>query len=662
MQFKEFVLHNVGIFLGRHEVDLSSATPEKPVLLFGGLNGGGKTTFLEALQLGLYGKRVKTGRRNGQAYEAYLEGMINSQAGPDEGASIELAFTELEDEGPVDYRLVRTWRLHKSRVREQVDVYVDGQPDKALADNWDEAVERFLPQKLCNLFFFDGEQIETLADPDQSHEILQTAISSLLGLELVDQLMVDLRATKRNKLKSDVTDNESARLEEIEGRLEELDTQLETKRAERGELSRKLGRAKNTLERANLQYERQGGAMLGQMKDLERQKYEADSRVQAIKADLRALASGSLPLVLVESQLERLQDTANTEKTAKAYRASQDLIKDRDKEIVDWLNKKGIEPSLKKSFSAMLKRKRTAAAKQVDEQIQVDLSERGRHHLESLLDHDLAESSQSARGLIGQLNDLYEQLARLERELARVPEEASLTEVVSSLERAKMDFAQLEQKVGGMDHEIAGLESKRNDLETKRKQLETEIQLSSLKGEFKDRVLNTTDTITKTMERFRQTVLERHLGRLESFIYESYRILLRKQGLISEIRICPKTLALTVHDLEKSPIDPGRLSAGERQLLATSILWGLAKASGRALPVVIDTPLGRLDGSHRRRLVEHYFPNASHQVILLSTDEEIDKTYYQKLQPCIASEYEIFFDESRGGSSIRSGYPFEEAA
>ena len=662
MQFKEFVLHNVGIFIGRQTVNLSSTTAEQPVLLFGGLNGGGKTTFLEALQLGLYGKRVKTGRRNNQAYETYLGSMINSLADPAEGASIELAFMEHEDEGLVDYRLVRTWSLHKSRIRERVDVYVDGELDKELADNWDEAVERFFPQKLCNLFFFDGEQIETLADPDQSHEILQTAISSLLGLELVDQLMVDLRATKRNKLKSNIADTDKVRLEEIEGQIQEVDTQLKTKSAERSELLQRLGQAKNELERANLQYERQGGEMLGQMKYLERQKYEAETTVRATQEELRTLASGPLPLALVQSQLKQLKETAAEEALAKAYRASQEIIGDRDKEILDWLDAKGLEKPLKKSLSAMLARKRTSAAKQADERIKIDLSERGLHQLEMLLGHDLAEVIQSASERITKLNDLYEQLAGLKRDLARVPEEASLTEVVTRLERAKIEFAQIEQKVEVLDHQISELESKRNSLEAKRNEVEAEIQLSTLKGEFKERVLVTTDTIAETMEQFRQKVLERHLGRLETFIYESYKALLRKQGLISEIRICPKTLALTVHDLKKSSIDPGRLSAGERQLLATSILWGLAKASGRALPVVIDTPLGRLDGSHRHRLVEHYFPTASHQVILLSTDEEIDKNYYLKLLPSIAGEYEIFFDESRGGSSIRSGYPFEEAA
>jgi DNA sulfur modification protein DndD len=588
--------------------------------------------------------------------------MINNQADPSEGASIELAFSEHEDEGLVDYRLVRTWRLHKSRVREQMDVYVDGKPDKGLADNWDEVVERFLPQKLCNLFFFDGEQIETLADPDKSHEILQTAISSLLGLELVDQLMVDLRAAKRAKLKSDGADTDRSRLEEVEEHLRDLNAFLETKRTERGELSQKLGQAKNALERARLKYERQGGDLLGQMKDLERQKYEAESSVQILQEELRKLASGALPLGLVEPQLQQLMETAGEESLAKAYRASQQLIENRDKEILEWLDEKGLEKPLKKSFSAMLTRKRTTAAKQADETIKIDLSERGLHQAHALLQHDLDEAANAVSECVTKLNDLYEQISGLERELARVPEEASLTEVVTQLERAKIEHRQLEERAEALDQEVAELENKQADFEKKQTEIEAEIQLTTLRGEFKERVLATADTMTETMKRFRQTVLERHLGRLESFIYESYKALLRKQGLISEIRICPKTLALTVHDLDKSPIDPARLSAGERQLLATSILWGLAKASGRALPVVIDTPLGRLDGSHRDRLVEHYFPNASHQVILLSTDEEIDRRYYQKLSPSVAGEFEIFFDETRGGSGVRAGYPFEEAA
>src|SRR5262249_8500079 len=105
------------------------------------------------------------------------------------------------------------------------------------------------------------------------------------------------------------------------------------------------------------------------------------------------------------------------------------------------------------------------------------------------------------------------------------------------------------------------------------------------------------------------------------------------------------------HDLR-----PERLSAGERQLLAIAILWGLARAAGRPLPAVIDTPLGRLDSEHRTRLIERYFPYASHQVILLSTDEEIDEQYLNQLAPVIGRKYLLNYDQSTSSTSVIPGY------
>ena len=84
-----------------------------------------------------------------------------------------------------------------------------------------------------------------------------------------------------------------------------------------------------------------------------------------------------------------------------------------------------------------------------------------------------------------------------------------------------------------------------------------------------------------------------------------------------------------------------RLSEGEKQIFAISVLWGLARASARPLPAVIDTPMARLDAAHRQHLVERYFPNASHQVIIFSTDTEVDRQYYQALQPHIARAYHL---------------------
>ena len=74
------------------------------------------------------------------------------------------------------------------------------------------------------------------------------------------------------------------------------------------------------------------------------------------------------------------------------------------------------------------------------------------------------------------------------------------------------------------------------------------------------------------------------------------------------------------------------------------------------MPTIIDTPLGRLDSSHRRHLIEHYFPNASHQVLLLSTDEEIVGAYYGGLKPFICRTYLLAYDEVSGKTQMQLGY------
>jgi DNA sulfur modification protein DndD len=63
-----------------------------------------------------------------------------------------------------------------------------------------------------------------------------------------------------------------------------------------------------------------------------------------------------------------------------------------------------------------------------------------------------------------------------------------------------------------------------------------------------------------------------------------------------------------------------------------------------------------LDSSHRRHLVERYFPMASHQVLLLSTDEEIRGEYLEALRPSIGHSYLLHYDEAARSSTVQQGY------
>lgn len=91
-------------------------------------------------------------------------------------------------------------------------------------------------------------------------------------------------------------------------------------------------------------------------------------------------------------------------------------------------------------------------------------------------------------------------------------------------------------------------------------------------------------------------------------------------------------------------------------MLAVALLWGLARAARQPLPVVIDTPLGRLDSSHRGNLIERYFPYVSHQVLLLSTDTEITSEACKQLAPYIGRSYRLEFDRTKAATTVHPGY------
>jgi DNA sulfur modification protein DndD len=163
-----------------------------------------------------------------------------------------------------------------------------------------------------------------------------------------------------------------------------------------------------------------------------------------------------------------------------------------------------------------------------------------------------------------------------------------------------------------------------------------------------------------TMQVFLTRVTARKIDRLSGYVTESFRFLLRKQTLVERILIDPVHFAITLNDSTGYAIPKQRLSEGEKQIFAISVLWGLARASARPLPAVIDTPMARLDAAHRQNLVERYFPNASHQVVVFSTDTEVDRHYYQALQPHIARAYHLNYDERHRRTVGEEGYFWKE--
>jgi len=663
MILDEITFHNFGLYKGTQHVALTPTAPDKPIVLIGGLNGGGKTTFLDAVQLGLFGPHAKSSNRGSLGYQEYLSRCIHRGAKPAE-AGVEISFRHTVEGKEDSYKLRRFWRRSGNGCKEQFEVLKNGQSEPALADNWASQVEEFFPANIAHLFLFDGEQVEAYASQRDSSALIGAAIQNLLGLDMVDQLEKDLQVYERRKRSEGKDDSRDVEITAAQDAVRDLRRRLDALKQERAALqTRRIDKQQNALRKVEDKYRKVGGALYDQREAIEKRWFEAVQGVANGENDLREFAAGAVPLLLTRILLESTESRDKHEEECRRARALSDALKDRDKAALKHLRGLSTEKAVIAAMKAFFDADRIAREKLGKKETVLDISPEVRSDLHALLRGDLDDIAREADDFLRlqEVRRSDEQHARVEHE--SVPNADIVSQLAQHREELRDKIAELEALHAAMGQDI---ERQQRELERREQSLgrllEAEIKDKGRRDD-RTRILRHSGKVRQTIGVFRRAVIERHVRRIEQLVLESYQQLLRKAGLVTRLSIDPEKYALTLFGRDGEPLSAERLSAGERQLLAIALLWGLAKASGRPLPTAIDTPLGRLDSGHRMHLVERYLPFASHQVLLLSTDEEIADEYLERLGPWIGRTYQLTYDDAAGATRVSSGYlPSREAA
>lgn len=659
MILEKITLQNFGLFKGRQVLDVSSRSQDRPVVLLGGYNGTGKTTILEALQVGLYGKLASTPRRYGRAYEDYLRQLIHNKAAPEENTAVEVKFRFTEGGKERSYILKRMWTTENGKIDESLDIKVDGVADLSLSETWYDQVERFMPARLRELFFFDGERIEALADPNESSKILATGIHALLGVDILDQLRSDLKVISRRHCKKMKSATDKEKIDALESSLKSVNTERQQLVDQRARLKNDLDRKQKKLREAEALYRERGGILLEQREEIEQRRAETNRLLEMQTKELIEIAAGPLPFLLVGELLTGIQEQIHTEQSSERAEVFLQEIRERDFRLLKYLEDENAAKKLLISIKNFFEKEYQNSQSHLTSERYLGLTFHDAHHLEILISSILQQEQDRAQRLLAEHEKLTNELDTLDSKLESVPEESKLQDVFERVETAQKQCQTLDTKIADVERNIHEVNASRDRIVQKLEKILRSEKEKELEAEEFMRIVEYADHTSETIENFQKEIVKQNIKRLEAIILEGYRHLLRKQTLVQRVAIDVESYNLVLFNREGLKIPPEHLSAGERQLLALSILWGLAKASGRPLPVVIDTPLSRLDATHRTNLVERYFPYASHQVLLLSTDEEIDEKYYKKLKPKINRAYRLDHDEVLGGTAIQPGYFWE---
>lgn len=648
MIINKLKLHNFGVYASDNTFIFNS---DKPVVLIGGMNGRGKTTFLEAVLLALYGKNSFAVQESIHgAYSKYLKAHTNSTDGTNE-SFVELKFT-IDECGKTNiYTVNRSWNTNVKNIKDRVTVKKNGNDDTFLAKNWTMFIESVLPSALANFYFFDGEKIAELAENEISSQI-KNSIKALLGINVIDLLENDITRIIK-KMNAEQTEfYNGTYIEELRLVKDEKTYVLKQIDNEIIELEKRLSHINKKIDKRTEEFNAKGGQIANQSQELFAERIALNSEVNKIQDSYLELAASELPLMMVKELLLSVRTKVEAERENRSMSVAVKKINQMFKEYSKKTNQSSDD--ITQFIKFLKKQEKNKQTKSV-----FDLSENAYIQISILLSGQLANTQ-----------SIYSSNRKNEKKILKRINEIDNYLSVDIDEKA---LARLYKKIGVLQNERMDIEVQ---IENKKKQRSTangECQKATTefnrcvdkaiatmeRGDDVQRILRYALTAQQIAAKYKIELQKSKISNLAETMTRCYKEIFGKKNLIDKIEIDAETLDYHYIDVNGNEVMKISLSAGEKQLMVIAMLWALAECSNKMLPVIIDTPLARLDMQHRKALIERYFPNASFQTIILSTDSEIDSNCYEIIKPYVSNEFTLVYSENEKRSYVRSGY-FEE--
>lgn len=647
MIINRLTMHNFGVYAGTNTFEFTS---EKPIVLIGGMNGRGKTTFLEAILLSLYGANsIAYKESDYNSYNQYLRSYVNNNSWS-QSSYVEIEFL-LNESSNDTYFVRRKWNALSRITKEEISVQQNGVYSEFLTQNWAMFVENILPSALSSFYFFDGEKIAELAVA-KTDDQMKASIRSMLGMTTLDVLKNDL-----GRIVKKINRNNKA---------DESNKHLETLREERDQAISKLGKIDESisiaikkvenlqeeLEQLHKKYELQGGAVLEQRQSLMQKRAQIQTEIVKNAELLVGMAATELPIFLVRDLVSQIKLQAEDEHNdfimQQALEQMDDYLSDFEMQYPE-----SIEAS--RIFVDYV-RKQTEA----DSSPRVyEISDHALFQMNDLVENTLQQSVNNTKSLLANKADLKKQLDAVESYLTLDINEKDLTAIYDQIKTKEADLVEAQVEYNRLQQERSSINS---IVTIKSAEYSRDIEVFLQKLELHDdseRMMKYSNIALRILEAYAVELQRRKTGTLGATITKCYKQLANKKNLIQEIVMNPETLDMQYLDEKGDEVSKESLSAGEKQLMVIAILWALALCSKKKLPVIIDTPLSRLDSQHRTSIINTYFPNASDQTIILSTDTEIDQNYYEMMKNSVGDEFTLVYSEETKSTSIKKGY-FQE--
>lgn len=658
MYFSKIVLNNFGIYKGEHCITLHNQNGRRNITLVGGMNGRGKTTILDAVFLCLYGRKATeyiTGKK--EAYASVLKDHINKSA-PDQRTYITLEFA-LDDETSSVISITRAWKKAGKRIDTTLDVLKDGLRDEYLSENWEYYVEELIPFGIAKFFFFDNEKISQIAD-DEAFDKVKDSIKSVMGVTTIESLCAHISKIAKGKaetLKAFQDSESQSEFNELTSQLNEIENNIRTVKDRRASLVPLLEKLLVDLENAEQEFWKKGGTLGLNKAEIEKQKehlraVETENKLRAINA----ASSPVTPLCLCKSLVVDAYNAAMADEKNRAKQYSEPIVTALYNGLMSRcqaeFGQMQFYDTLKEIIDRQFQEYRTPQCAAAP----IELSPLSLSLIERLINEEYTKIVTLAHHLREQRETNENLLLQLDVHLNSSADQAGAVELLDTIKDFEAQKGRYEAGIAKCDEELHALQTQHAAIEGRRNKAMLKIASQADAKDDNGRILQYATMTLEVMHEFITRLQAQKVHKLEANIAKCFQYLAQKQAIITSITIDPVTLDITLRDYDGGILLKDQLSAGEKQMFAISILWGLALTSGYKLPVIIDTPMARLDSAHRTNFINRYLPNASSQMIVLSTDEEVYGQYLEDIRSYVNDSYTLIYDDAEKCSSIRPGY------
>ena len=697
MRIKRLTLNNIGSFAGEHSFLFQTDNPQKQVVLIGGRNGAGKTTLFESIRLCLYGYKLYGYRQNSQTYTNKIKRLINDKVKSASPATAGITMQILIEDGYANsvFEISREWILNGNTLKESLCVYKNGgllTPEQI--QDFENYLMQIIPPALFNFHFFDGEKVSNFVFDRANGQAFRKAFLQICGLDTFDlieeQLQHNTRTTKGDSQNLIQEEYAAARMKLAEAKESHIAALQKIQ-----ETQAEIDALQDQITILDADMKKYGGVEGDDWKLYEKEIQEEESKRDELRHILKAAANDVIPFIILKDQLQALKHQLTVEGKLKRNRLFKEKFSDPHlkEKLQQELKIGGDSPQIKLSDEFMLALYKT---------LREDISE---HEVEFL---QISE------------NDSMELLAKIHHYQnydiqSLIDAEKSLEE---SLARTKELRAQMDSKeVVDSNHYLVKKNELLLHLDTARQQSfaekdvlsQAEIVLQTAEKAYqkayeKYRAMLKEESVSDMAARallafseLKQNLYAKYISQVEEAFSRNFHNLISKTDLIDGIYI-DSTFEVVAYKMQEvdiahvfkaiqeygeeyvfssigeraykiikdSTFSDGKItvpikvdqhfSAGEQQIFVMSLYQSLAEIRTSELPFVIDTPLARIDSEHRKNILDYFFSRLPGQVIILSTDEEINSEGIAVLSPKISDVYLIEHQENGTTSVSRGAY------